>query len=219
MTKEVPESLPRIAIDKTTHYPERNSYSIETIKKAIIDPLTGERREIETYKPITNATKSIRPEPVVSEIDVKLPLYPGSKLRLSISNSLKSTSRYIIGDLVLIKGRIYELEYSDKPINEILTNIPDVAPLTPTLNQLFPNGTSVYSKFTYKTQKQLLDHLKKQQALYSPNISFELIHPADVQARLQTNTKANLKAILEEKKRKDQEEYEKIQAQIEKLGE
>jgi hypothetical protein len=153
----------------------------------------------------------------LSEIDVNLPLFPGTKIEVGISPNAKAAGRYILGDLVLLRGYIYTLEYSEIPINEMSTNIPDVAPLPVTLQNVFKEGTSLYPKHIYKTQKKLIDHIKKLPSLYNINVSFKLIQPADIELKISSERAILMKDILLKKKSEMDKQRIELEEQLKLL--
>jgi hypothetical protein len=198
--------------------PLKNSFTAKEHKKQIIDPVTREISYVSTFKPeMSDSAPKITNTSPISEIDVKLPFYPGTKLEVAISPHAKSISRYILGDLVLLRGYTYVLEYSDIPINEMSTNIPDIAPLPVTLSNVFKEGTSLYPKHVYKTQKKLIDHIKKLPSLYNINVSFNLIQPPDIELKLNSERAIVMKDILIKKKEEMDRQRLELEEQLSKL--
>jgi hypothetical protein len=200
--------------------PVQGSYYTEAVKRTIVDPVTGESRVVETFKPKLvgdDSNKLILHRPN-TQAEARIELNEGTILRITPSASLRNIERYIVGDLVLIRDMVFTLEYSDKPITEILTGIPDIAPLPISLANLFPNGTSLYPKHKYKTQRQLIDHIKNRNSLFNEMVSLQIQQPEEVLARNSASKKLALKDTLRLREEQYKKELAAIEAELNKLS-
>jgi hypothetical protein len=198
--------------------PKKDSYYTESVKKTVTDPVTGETRVVDTYRPklIGDNNKLVLHRPD-TKTDARIELNEGTILKLTPSAQLKNIERYIVGDLVLIKDMVFTLEYCDKPITELLTGIPDIAPLPLGLAALFPNGSSLYPKHKYKTQRQLIDNIKNRNSLFNEMVSLQIFQPQEVLARNSDAKKLALKETLRLREEQYKRELASIEAELNKL--
>lgn len=119
----------------------------------------------------------------------------GSKFRISLGDSVAGQvcpSTMILGEVVLVKGKLYELEYSDKPIEGWTKR---------DISQKDPNAKVKCYPEHIQNQKQLIDLILSHESLYScPFAKWNIEYPPHIQDKLDMEALERSEAALKEKR-------------------
>lgn len=147
-------------------------------------------------------------------------MFPGTKLTLYLTDALNGQQcppTMCLGEVVLVKDKVYELEYDNLPINGwTVRDRSDVK--NPNAKQLcYPEGI--------RNQKELMDLILGHESTFTcPFAKWHLTYPEEVQEKmdmdaLDTREKAlaERKAEVEKKFKKQEEELQKERARMAKV--
>jgi len=164
----------------------------------------GQRAEV------TLQTKTIQIESGLLGKDV-VKKYPNSRLTIWASDMANQNcpESLLVGHVVLVKNKQYELVYAPIPIEGWTTK--DVAKPTD------PSAQTTLYPDHIKSQDKLMDLILSHLAVHgSPFVSWTLEHPPEIQAELDLKQLETEQESLEERERLAQEKFLKEKALLEK---
>lgn len=147
-----------------------------------------------------------------ANIGRQINICPGAKLSLSIDdapNGQQCPITMCLGEIVLAKGKVYELEYCNDPI--VGWTIADRSdPKQPNLRvTCYPEGI--------RNQKELIELILSHESFYNcPFVRHTIIYPAEIQHKMDMDALLSREAALLERKKAVEEQFKKQEAALDK---
>lgn len=204
----------KIAIDSVPMDEQGNPLPVEMStmpgKVAHIDD-NGEKQLVDGAKVIAKLeTKAITIES--ANIGRQINICPGAKLTISIEdapNGQQCPPTMCLGEVVLAKNKIYELEYCTDPIQG--WTIADRSdPKNPSARTTcYPEGV--------RNQKELIELILSHESFYKcPFVRSNIVYPIEVQHKMDMEALLARETALLERKKLVEEQFKKQEAALEK---